>query len=105
MSKPRLDRLFAKALAGDDSRRPAAFRPLPPPPEAEEAFAPTSQGDAERLLAAFKKSDYAACLGVPAVALDETGRAVWAVTDTCASRPSQLRAPLTPHPFPSLAAS
>ena len=82
MSKPRLDRLFAKALAGDDSRRPAPFKPLPPPPPAEEAFAPTSQGDAERLLAAFKRSDYAACLGVAAVALDETGRAVWAVTES-----------------------
>jgi hypothetical protein len=34
-----------------------------------------------RILAAFKKRDYAACLGLPSVALDALGRPVWEVTD------------------------
>ena len=93
MSK--LDRLFTQALAGDDAGRrgPSAARPRAPPPPEEEDVPPVDETEAERILAAFKRSDYAGCLKLAPVTLDDIGRPAWAVTDACVhSRAARARA-------------
>lgn len=82
-----LDRLFTQAFAGEAAkgppgpRRPEAAPPAAPPAE-EEAADPSEPG---RILAAHKRKDYAACLGLPPVTLDALGRPEWPVNDRRAS--------------------
>ena len=76
-----LDRLFTQAFTGEEAKAaPGPRRPEAVPPAAveEEAADPSEPG---RILAAHKRKDYAACLGLPPVTLDALGRPEWPVTD------------------------
>ena len=84
MSK--LDRLFAQAQAGEEARRPASSAPPRPPPVAEEAALPPDLSEPARILAAFARADFAACLRLQPVELNELGRPAWPVSDACAAR-------------------
>ena len=81
-----LDRLFTQAFTGEEAKAaPGPRRPEPPPaaPAEEEEADPSEPG---RILAAHKRKDYAACLGLPPVTLDALGRPEWPVTDRHAPR-------------------
>lgn len=97
-----LDRLFTQAMAQEAHRRRedgAVHRRVATGGAAEHqdgggddddhddaaaaAAAAVDPTAAERLLDAFKRKDYAACLGLPAVTLDSVGKPHWPVTDTC----------------------
>ncbi len=96
-----LDRLFTQALA-EESAKSAL------PPRRRDAAADDGEGEGgaggaadappadlsapARILAAFKARDYAACLGLPSVSLDELGRPVFDVTDRRAAAPAALAA-------------
>ncbi len=80
----RLDRLFTQAMTGEALRcEPSRGAPPPPPPpdDEEPPSAPADPSEPERILAAFKRKDYAGCLCLPAVTLDDLGRPQWPVTD------------------------
>jgi hypothetical protein len=84
-----LDRLFTQAMVQEAQRR----EPGLPRPRLAAGGRDDDDGDdgadaapdpsaGARLLEAFKRKDYAACLGLPAVTLDAVGKPTWAVTDT-----------------------
>ena len=77
-----LDRLFTQAFTGEEAKAaPAPRRPAPAPgPEAEEDEA-ADPAEPSRIIAAHKRRDYAACLGLEPVTLDALGRPQWDVTD------------------------
>jgi hypothetical protein len=111
MSRHHLDRLFANAFTAEEAvangpprrRGGSVADACRADADAEDAAAAAAAGggatatgagaagaagssrndpaEPARILAAFKKRDYAACLGLPSVALDALGRPVWEVTD------------------------
>jgi len=92
------DRLFLKALYGDEASRPGRQPPpLPPPVDGEDDEPPADPTEAERVLAAFARRDFAACLALPPVALDAVGRPQWAVSNGELAR-AYRRASLRVHP-------
>ena len=78
-----LDRLFTQAFTGEEAKAaPAARRPAPAPgPEEEEAEESADPSEPAHIVAAHKRRDYAACLGLVPVTLDALGRPQWEVTD------------------------
>ncbi len=84
-----LDRLFTQALAEESAKSalPPRRRDAADDGEGEggaggaAAAPPADLSAPARILAAFKARDYAACLGLPSVSLDELGRPVFDVTD------------------------
>lgn len=89
-----LDRLFTQAFKGEEAKAPpgprrpdAAATSAAAAAAAEEAADPSEPA---RILAAAKRKDYAACLGLPPVTLDALGRPEWPVTDRHAP---ELRTP------------
>ena len=94
-----LDRLFTQAFTGEEAKAaPAPRRPAPAPgPEVEEDEA-ADPAEPSRIIAAHKRRDYAACLGLEPVTLDALGRPQWDVTDRrapaarCRSRSRAVRA-------------
>jgi hypothetical protein len=105
-----LDRLFTQAFTGEEAKAaPAPRRPAPAPgPEAEEDEA-ADPAEPSRIIAAHKRRDYAACLGLEPVTLDALGRPQWDVTDRRAPPHAHARAssseraslPLPPRAHPS----
>ena len=105
-----LDRLFTQAFTGEEAKAaPAPRRPAPAPGPEEEAEEAADPSEPARILAAHKRRDYAACLGLEPVTLDALGRPQWDVTDrrapphahACASSRSEPRCPLPPRAHPS----
>lgn len=83
-----LDRLFTQAMATEAHRarefaEPAATTVGRHAAAADDGAdeAPLDPTATERVLDAFTQKDYAACLGLPAVMLDDVGAPCWPVSD------------------------
>lgn len=77
----------------------SAAPPAPPPPRPPPHLPDTPAA----IVAALARRDYAACLGLPPVTLDELGAPAWSVTDAELSRAYRQRC-LRHHPDKSSAA-